>query len=273
MGRPAHSLPHLPGPGSQPCPSRQEGQEQPHSALGPAAGRNCGCGGGQIPGAGGGGAVKRDKPVGTPIYAPPALRTLSAEGGELPRAGEALDGQGTTTSSNSEVTGRMGGHGCLSGGQGPLSAWRHAETCLPYPKPDNCPGLLCVPGPRLCPKSPITIKHESSLNSTQRPPGHIGYTTVGAAGRPLYHKLRVCPLPPPPTEAPLAWCPPHLQPHVPHSLDAPLGITHCPHPRRSACVWLSVLPLPERSLSDSAPPARCSSVWNFRVRGSHTECG
>ena len=178
----------------------------------------------------GGGVVLRVTPVGTPIYAPPALRTLSAEGGELPRAGEALNGQGTTTSSNSEITGRMGGHGCLSGGQGPLSAWRHAETCLPYPKPDNCSGLLCVPGPRLCPKSSITIKHKSSLNSTQRPPGHIGYTTVGAAGRPPYHKLRVCPLPTPPTEAPLAWCPPHLQPHVPHSLDAPWVLLTVPTP-------------------------------------------
>lgn len=45
------------------------------------------------------GAVLSVTLVGTPIYAPPALRTLSAEGGELPRAGEALDGQGTTTSS------------------------------------------------------------------------------------------------------------------------------------------------------------------------------
>ena len=45
------------------------------------------------------GAVLSVTPVGTPICAPPALRTPGAEGGELPRAGEALDVQGTTTSS------------------------------------------------------------------------------------------------------------------------------------------------------------------------------
>lgn len=48
---------------------------------------------------GGKGVVLSVTPVGTPIYAPPALRTLGAKGGELPRAGEALNGQGTTTSS------------------------------------------------------------------------------------------------------------------------------------------------------------------------------
>lgn len=147
------------------------------------------------------------------------------------------------------------------------------ETHLPHPKPDSCPGLLCVPGPRLCPKSPITIKHKSSLNSTQHPQCT---SVTPLSGQPASRPTTgsgLCPLPPPPTEALLVWRPPHLQPHVPHSLDAPLDITHCPHPHRSACVWLSVFPLPEHSLSESAPPARCSSVWNFRGRGPHTECG
>lgn len=68
--------PNLTGTGSQPCPSH-EGRSGAVTLLpGPCSrGESCGYGG------------LRVTPVGTPVYAQPALRTLSAGGGELPRVG------------------------------------------------------------------------------------------------------------------------------------------------------------------------------------------